>query len=280
MIDAETFDRLREYLPGAAVFFIVTGLWFLLVLPSRPAAGAANGRSLQALIPAFLVGAFGTMIWAITGQPVFAAVAFGVGFVVSTTWRQGRRARSLDQSATDVQQSIATASRALRAGLPMPAVIELLARESDGVCGRAFEELQRRESLGETSAEAIRVSLIQSGRPDLAAFGTALLVHLEVGGNLADTCDRLGRTLLERSLVRRRAKAIMSYGRVAGGVLAIAPFVVVPVMGLSIDDYWDFLFRRPLGNALIIISTGLLLAGTIVMRRTARIEAPLKEVRG
>ena len=99
----------------------------------------------------------------------------------------------------------------------------------------------------------------------------ALLLHIDVGGNLVETCDRLASSILERGRIQRRSDAIVTYGRMAGGVLSMAPFLVVPILCLSIDGYTEFLFERPAGNAIIVIALGLVIAGAFVMQRMTQL---------
>ena len=267
---------LQAALLPMAVFLLVTGLWLKLVFPSEKEARGPQGRArLEALVvsllPAIGVGAFGGIVWYLTNEAIFATIAFGSGFAVATLLRRSGRRRAEVQEGRNALAAIETATRVLRAGIPMPGMLEVLARDAEGESGVAFREILRREGLGEPLADSIRSTLLQSRLAELRAFGMALLVHVEVGGNLVDICDRLGKTILERGRIQRRAEAIVTYGRIAGGVLSIAPFVVVPIVGASIDDYFDLLFNRPIGNALLVVSLVMVIVGTFMIQRMTQV---------
>jgi len=191
------------------------------------------------------------------------------GFLILRTRARTRRAVERER---DAIEAIGTASRALRAGIPMAGMLEILATECHGEARLAFREILRREGLGEELGSAIRRTLLRSSVPALRAFGLALIVQLGAGGNLADTTDRLARSLVERGRVRRRARTIVTYSRSAATVLAILPFIAVPMMCWMVDGYANLLFRRPEGQLFLGISALLLAVGLASIQRLGRIE--------
>lgn len=259
-----------------AVFLLVTGLWLRLVLPGEregrdPGRGGDAKAFVKSLIPAACVGGFGATVWAVTGEAIFATIAFGAGYTLATLLRRGGRRRAEVREIQYALDSIAMANRVLRAGIPLAGMLAMLARDAEGESGRVFRELVRREELGVPIADAIRAVMLESARPELRAFGMALLVHLQVGGNLADTCDRLASSILERGRIRRRCESIVTYGRVAGGVLSVAPFVLVPVLSITIEGYSEFLFDRPIGHALLVVALGMVIVGTFMLQRMTQL---------
>jgi Flp pilus assembly protein TadB len=99
-----------------------------------------------------------------------------------------------------------------------------------------------------------------------------LLVQLTAGGNIADTADRLARSLVERGRIRRRARTILTYGRTAAIVLAMLPAVVVPILCVNLEGYAGFVFDRPAGNLLLAICTVLVAGGMSIVHRLSQIE--------
>ena len=266
----------QSFLLPIAVFLLVTGLWLRLVFPAeregRGNVGSDKAKAMIAsMVPAFAVAAFGGLVSYLTGAAIFATIAFGSGYILAMLLRRSGRRRAELRESRYALTAIETATRVLRAGIPVSGVLEVLARDSQGDTGLAFREVLRREELGEPLSDALRTVLLRSPRPELRAFGMALLVHLDVGGNLVDTCDRLSQSILERARIQRRSEAIVTYGRVAGGVLSIAPFVVVPVLSMSIEGYAEFLFDRPVGNAIIVVALGLVITGAFMMQRMTQL---------
>lgn len=225
-------------------------------------------------IAQYLGVAIACAIWFVGGKP-------GTGVMVLAAWTgivrllrgRIRRSRATSEERFAIS-AIHSASRALRAGMPLAAMLRIVAQEAKGMTGRAFQEVIRRESLGEPLENAVRRVMLASEYPALRAFGLAVLVQITAGGNLADSSDRLARSLVERGRVRRRAKTLLTYGRIAANVLAVLPLVVVPLVAASIDEYGDFLLNRPAGNAYLALSAAMVVTGLIMVQRTCRIEAP------
>ena len=225
-------------------------------------------------IAQYLGVAVACAIWFIGGKP-------GTGVMVLAVWTgivrlargRVRRKRAADEERCTIQ-AIHAASRALRAGMPLAGMLRIVAHEAKGMTGRAFQEVIRRESLGEPLENAVRRVMLMSEYPALRAFGLAVLVQITAGGNLADSSDRLARSLVERGRVRRRAKTLLTYGRIAANVLAVLPLVVVPLVAASIEEYGDFLLNRTAGNAYLALSAAMVVTGLVMVQRICRIEAP------
>ncbi|MCP4014313.1 MAG: hypothetical protein GY728_14505 [Phycisphaeraceae bacterium] len=258
--------RLRERL-GAG---LVEDLSEEQRLVSRPPA-PAKSASWQVLgVP--LVAIAAATVWILTERELLGFAVFAVGYGGIALYRR-RRVRLREESEErHALAAIETAGRVLKAGIPLPGMIDLLAKDASGEAGGAFRQIVKRGELGEDLASSIGRVLLQSGRPEIRAFGLALMVQLQVGGNLADTTDRLVRALVDRGLVRRRSRTILAYGRLAGSMLAMFPLFLVAAMSASIDGYFDFLFDEPMGNLLLAISSALIVVGMLTLESLARIE--------
>ena len=186
--------------------------------------------------------------------------------------RSRRRRRLADQEEAFAVEAIGTASRALRAGIPVSGMLQMLADESRGQTRLAMREMMQREGMGEELASCIRSVLLASPLPALRAFGMALVVQLSAGGNLAETTDRLALSLVERSRVRRRARTIMAYSRNAANVLAITPLLAVPMLASLVDGYAGVLLDRPEGNVLLGASAFMLVMGLLMIQRMSRVD--------
>lgn len=269
--------------PAFAAFLALALWWLLVVRPERRRMRAADdatatpdfapGESPAARAALLAVGlGIAIVIWVAGERPMLAAAVFAVWNLVTVIVRSRARARRALEQERYAVESISGASRALRAGIPLGGMLEILAVEGRGEAGRAFREIVRRESLGEDLASAIRRVLLRSPLPALRAFGLAVIVQINAGGNLADTTDRLARSLVERGRMRRRARTIVSYSRAAATVLSVLPLLAVPLMAWLVDDYLTLLLDRPAGNILLAVSAVLLVAGIASIQRFGRID--------
>jgi tight adherence protein B len=269
--------------PAFAAFLAFVLWWLFAVRPERrrmrtggddaaPPA-YAPGESPTARASLLALGlAIATVLWIAGERPMLAAAVFAVWNLIVVIVRSRARTRRTVEQERYAVEAISGASRALRAGIPLGGMLEILAVEGRGEAGRAFREIIRRESLGEDLASAIRRVLLRSPLPALRAFGLAVIVQINAGGDLADTTDRLARSLVERGRMRRRARTIVSYSRAAATVLSVLPILAVPLMAWLVDDYLTLLLDRPAGNILLAVSAVLLVAGIASIQRFGRID--------
>jgi len=222
---------------------------------------------------ALIVGlAIAGALWLGLDQPMLAAAAMmlWVGTVRVMRTRSRRRSESVELQ--NAVEAIGTAGRALRSGIPLPGVLRILASESRGETQRAFREIEARGSLGEDLASSIQSVLLASPIPALRAFGLALIQQVAAGGNLAEVTDRLARSLVERSRIRRRMRTILAYGRSAAIALVFTPLLVVPMLCQLLDGYADLLFRSSTGHVLLIIAAAMLMTGVAVIQRLTGVD--------
>lgn len=254
--------------------------WIAVALrgPAAPEqAGPQPGQPVRrrAIRPAFVAGlVVAAVTWLATDSLVLGASTMLAWQAGSRLLGTRRRDREFAAEEAHALAAIGTATRALRAGIPLVGVVGILAKESRGEAGAAFREIMQREGMGEELPSAIGRVLLKSRLAALRAFGLALLMQLKAGGNIADTADRLARSLVERNRVRRRARTIVAYGRAAAIMLGLLPVVIIPLMSLNIEGYADFLLERPAGNMLLATSAVLIAAGLLMVQRMCTIDRP------
>lgn len=265
------WQRLAPPLVAAAAAFAV---W------RRTAAAAAPRRRRAEISTAYvlpwLAGLAGALwLWR-DGRPWLAVAAMATGHGLMATWREIAQRRHDATRETEAIEAIGAANRALRAGMPLLAVIDAAAREATGDAQAALREVLHRERLGEDLAAALHTVMQDVRQPELRTFGMALAVNQDVGGNLVATSERLTRAVLDRSRTRRRARTIVAYARSAALALAILPCVAVVVLGQMVPGYLKFVFDTKLGNAMLAIAVVLMALGMRSMQRLAQFEAARK----
>ena len=232
-----------------------------------------NTRSPFPLVIGLVLGGF---IWVIAERPTLAIAAFVLCYGVSEMLRI--RNQKLQQVLEEQYaiEAVGGASRSLRAGIPLSGMLQILSVETRGQTQMAFRQIIQREAMGEELAIAIRRVLLQSPLSTLRAFGLALIIQISAGGNLADTTDRLARSLVDRTRVLRRSKAIVAYARAAAIVLAVLPPIVVALMCVMVEGYSEFLFDRTEGNTILGVAVVLVVIGLTSIQRFGRIELQKK----
>ena len=232
-----------------------------------------NTRSPFPLVIGLVLGGF---IWVIAERPTLAIAAFVLCYGVTEMLRIRNQKKQLVLEEQYAIEAVGGASRSLRAGIPLSGMLQILSVETRGQTQMAFRQIIQREAMGEELAIAIRRVLLQSPLSTLRAFGLALIIQISAGGNLADTTDRLARSLVDRTRVLRRSKAIVAYARAAAIVLAVLPPIVVALMCVMVEGYSEFLFDRTDGNTILGVAVVLVVIGLTSIQRFGRIELQKK----
>lgn len=204
---------------------------------------------------------------------VLAVLATLVMFFIR--FRASRRRSLLEKQCVD---SLRLASRSIRAGHPISGMVQVLADRVPAPTGQFFVQIVQREKMGEPLSDAIRNVLLKSETLELRAFGTALLVQMEAGGNLTKTIDRLCDSIVERMVLRRRGRALTADARLSAQLVLLMPFICVLVFSTYSERYSDFVFGDALGRLFLVGSLMLLLAGLLAVNRLSRIDRQYNEV--
>ena len=260
---------------------IVLMAWIFFMLPALQRAKPATKEILEPIqikktnVNVALIGGvvLAGITWQISRNPSLAFAVFVVWYGANVIVRSRIQQKRTQREEQYAIEAIGGASRSLRAGIPMSGMLHILALESRGETQAAFRQIVQRESMGEELVVAVRRVLLQSPMASLRAFGLALMIQVAAGGNLADTTDRLARSLIDLDRVRRRAKTIVAYSRAAASVFVLLPMIVVPLMCALIEGYREFLLDGKSGNAILGFSIILLVLGLVMIQRLSRIES-------
>ncbi len=260
---------------------IVLMAWIFFMLPALQRMKPATKEILQPIqikktnVNVALIGGvvLAGITWQISRNPSLAFAVFVVWYGANVIVRSRIQQKRTQREEQYAIEAIGGASRSLRAGIPMSGMLHILSLESRGETQAAFRQIVQRESMGEELVLAVRRVLLQSPQASLRAFGLALIIQVAAGGNLADTTDRLARSLIDLNRVRRRAKTIVAYSRAAAVVFFFLPMIAVPMMCTLVDGYRTFLLDGKSGNAILGFSIILLVLGLVMIQRLSRIES-------
>lgn len=186
--------------------------------------------------------------------------------------RRGRWRRRFDRPvATAALIDLVTAlARRLRAGQPLSEAMTLLGAEP--VVGRDRRQLRARVgmmaealALGRSLEEAAGAMTRDRRDPDLSLVAAALSLHQGVGGNLAETLDRLASTLRARQALRLQLRASISEARATAMLLGALPFLTSGLMAIIAPAYVAPLWSDPTGQLIALAALACLALGLATM---------------
>lgn len=131
--------------------------------------------------------------------------------------------------------------RALRAGHPIAAALDLLTQEMEDPIGSEFGLVSDEVAYGAELTDALTAMAERWDLDDIRMFVVSLSVQNETGGNLAEILQNLAEVIRARASLYMKVRALSSEGRMTGWMLTILPvaafvglFMVNPEFYLSV----------------------------------------------
>lgn len=204
-------------------------------------------------------------VWAAT--LVACVVAISPYFYISS--RRHKRFRKFQENFPDVLDSLA---RALRAGYPLSAAMEMIAAETAPPVSEEMRRTSAEANLGRGWPHALenlgrRIPLLE-----VNMFTSAVQLHARTGGKLSEVMAGMAENMREALALQGEVRALAAYGKLTGLVLTILPVGIALMMTLVSPGYMQALFHHPWGKNLIAAAIACLVLAHFVIRKIVDIE--------
>jgi tight adherence protein B len=164
-------------------------------------------------------------------------------------------------------EAIDMLARALRAGHSLVGALEMLAENAQEPVASEFSEVFKQLNLGMAIREALLQVLDRVPSADLRVLVTAIMVQKDTGGNLVEILDRTVYVIRERLRIQGEIQIQTAQGRLTGWILSGLPVVMMVLLNLVNPGYSSILFHDPSGRKLIYAGLGMLVVGSVIIRR-------------
>jgi tight adherence protein B len=219
-----------------------------------------------------VVGAGVTVLFSLLfGRPLIAiAVGILCSFIPYMVMRskRGKRMRQMDEQLPDAMDLMTSA---LRAGLSLPAALQLVAQEGPSPLAEEFGYTFDEQNLGMDIKDAMLNMARRIDSLDIKFFVTAVVVQRETGGNLAEIMDNIAHIIRERFRILGDVRTLTAHGRFSGVILSVLPVAMGFLIALIAPEYMLGFLRDPAGQALLLVALVLQIIGFIWIRRVVNI---------
>ncbi|MBU2789241.1 type II secretion system F family protein [Acidithiobacillus sp. YTS05] len=137
------------------------------------------------------------------------------------------KARRFDRLHQQLPDTLLMMASALRGGANLGQTLEGLARDLSAPMSQELSLVVREQRLGVSFEDAVGNLAMRVRSQDFDLVVSALRINREVGGNLADTLQRLGETVRRRLMMEQKIKALTSQGKLQGLVMTALPVLIV-----------------------------------------------------
>ena len=202
-------------------------------------------------------------------------VAIGAGVLVYLLFdscvEQKIKTRMNDMN-RQLGDALSLMANALRSGLSFLQAVEVISREMPNPIAEEFSRLLRELNLGVTTEDALRNLTNRVRNDDLELVVTTVLIHRQVGGNLAQILDANSSTIRERLQIKGEIKTLTAQGRLSGWVVGLLPLVMLAILSVLHRDFILLLFTDPLGHILLGIGVVMQVIGAFVISKIVNID--------
>lgn len=162
-------------------------------------------------------------------------------------------------------------SNGLRAGYSFPQAMSVVGREMSSPVKDEFSRVIRENRMGKPLEEALLNMGDRTDCEDLELFITALIIHKQVGGNLAEVLTNISTTIRERVRIKGEIDTLTAQGRLSAIIILLLPFVLALVLFFVNPEYMMILLNNLIGQILIGYGIVSMTIGTLLIRKIVNI---------
>ena len=172
--------------------------------------------------------------------------------IVEWFWRRRRRQIDLQLPA-----AIASMSNCIRAGLTLVQSIQRLSEQAPDPIRTEFRVMANRYAHGEDLERVIVETRRRLSLENFNLFASAMLVNRQMGGDIAQTLERISRSLEKLKIMRRTVEAHTSEGRTNIRVLLAAPVLMLLLLATVDAEGVGMLLNTPQGWCVLALAAAL-----------------------
>jgi len=217
--------------------------------------GTASGLLLLRIVP----------VWGALAGAI--AVAFlPYGYILRA---REKRFRAFRESFPDVLDSMA---RALRAGYPLPAAVDMVAAEAPEPICTELKKASAEANLGMGWSRALENLARRVPVLEVNVVISAVVLHARTGGKLGEVLGGVAENMREAISLQGEVRALAAHGKLTGAILTVLPLVIAAMMTLFSPGYMLTLYHHPWGKTMIAAALGCLVLAQLVIRKIVDIK--------
>ena len=236
---------------------------------------AESGLPLSPLVVLLLMGGAavvtGAIVWVWTENFGAALAAALVGFWPPLFWVMWVRSRRIRAMETLLPGALEQLADCLHGGQTLEQAAELMTVQTASPLKEEFGYCVQLLKMGQSPVGVMERLSRRIPLPEFRLFATAVLVHRQTGGNLAQLTARLAVSARDRQEWRRHLGAQTVTGRYSALGLIACGVVGITVLSLLRPEYTRVFFTHPRGPGFLLTAVVLMIIGTIWVSRVIRV---------
>ncbi len=195
-----------------------------------------------------------------------------VGFVLPPLVVGYLQRRRRDQFNEQLAGMLQLLSNSLKTGYAIDRALETVAQKSPPPVNTEFERVTTEIALGTSVEDALSSLLLRIDSPDLEFIVTAILLHVRVGGNLAEVLDNISDTLRDRLQTKRDMAVLTAQSRASATIITGLPILLALGLYVFVPGYFAPMTSTLIGYILLGVAGFLILIGNVLITRMTQLE--------
>ena len=203
------------------------------------------------------------------GPIILGALGFLVPPVI-VAYLQRRRQQQFNEQLGSMLQLL---SNSLKTGYAIDRALETVAAKSQPPVSTEFERVTTEVTLGTPVEDALSALLLRINSPDLEFIVTAILLHIRVGGNLAEVLDNISETLRDRLQTKRDMSVLTAQSRASATIITGLPILLALGLYVFVPGYYAPMTSTWVGYSMLAFAGFMILIGNLIIQRMTALEA-------
>ena len=203
------------------------------------------------------------------GPVILGIVGFFVPPLVVTYLQRRRQQQFNDQLGSMLQ----LLSNSLKTGYAIDRALETVAAKSQPPVSTEFERVTTEITLGTSVEDALSALLLRINSPDLEFIVTAILLHVRVGGNLAEVLDNISDTLRDRLQTKRDMSVLTAQSRASASIITGLPILLALGLYVFVPGYYAPMTSSWVGYVMLGFAGLMIVIGNLLIQRMTALEA-------
>jgi tight adherence protein B len=212
------------------------------------------------------------LLWFVTGSFVFAFGALVLAIVMPRIVFAKINKRRRVQIVAQLPDVLLMLSSSLRAGTSLQIALDIAIRETPAPLSQELGVVVREQRLGVALEDALETMAARLKLPEVELVVAAMTIARDVGGNLAETFDRLASTLRAKAQMEGKIRSLTSQGKLQGWIVGLLPVFLMLVLTKMQPDAMAPLYQPWLGWGVLGVIGILELIGFAMIRKIVNID--------
>lgn len=204
------------------------------------------------LLHILVATALGALVFVFSENLLLTAVAAVFGFVAVLLAMIVAQQRRVAKFSEQLPGALDLLARAVRAGESLDQAIDLVGRSSHDPLSTEFLRCSGHLQMGLSLQGTMEGLTERFDLMDVRIFANTLATHRDIGGNLAETLERLAEVIRDRRAFGRQLKSVTGAGRFTALFIASLGPLLFGYMFLFQREYIEQMMEDSLGRSLLI----------------------------